>query len=180
MNDIIDVETEIIDESEEEVIDFTYSITSYGADYPVDSLIKRMTNNSIVIPGFQRKFVWSITQASRFMESLLLGLPVPGIFFSKETGSSKLMVIDGQQRNITNLKYSKIQRLLETFSPDWKNEYSIKISDIQKDALDSIIANRNQIAHGQSVGITFVRVLNYYKEIKKVINTLKSIIVKGC
>jgi len=47
MNDIIDVETEIIDESEEEVIDFTYSITSYGADYPVDSLIKRMTNNSI-------------------------------------------------------------------------------------------------------------------------------------
>lgn len=91
-------ETQVIDQSEDEVLDFTYSITSYGADYPIDGLVKRLQNNKIRIPSFQRGFVWSPKQASRFIESLLLGLPVPGIFLSKDTDSADLLVIDGQQR----------------------------------------------------------------------------------
>ena len=43
-------------------------------------------------------YVWSIKQASRFVESLLLGLPVPGIFLAKDEGTQKLLIIDGQQR----------------------------------------------------------------------------------
>jgi hypothetical protein len=43
-------------------------------------------------------------RASRFVESLLLGLPVPGIFLSKERASNKLLVIDGQQR-LRTLQY---------------------------------------------------------------------------
>jgi len=89
-------ETEIIDQSEDEVLDFTYSITSYGADYPIDSLIKRLRNETIKIPKFQRVYVWTEKQASRFIESLLLGLPVPGIFFSRDLDSADLLVIDGQ------------------------------------------------------------------------------------
>lgn len=88
----------------EEVLPFKYSITSYGADYPVDGLVKRIKEESIFIPPFQRSFVWTLKQASRFMESLLLGLPVPGIFLSKEEGTQKLLVIDGQQR-LRTLQY---------------------------------------------------------------------------
>ena len=91
-------ETEVIDPSEEEVLDFTYSITSYGADYPVDSLVDRLRENKVRVPTFQRGYVWSEKQASRFIESLLLGLPVPGIFLSKDIDSANLLVIDGQQR----------------------------------------------------------------------------------
>ena len=58
-------------------IPFKYSITSYGADYPVDMLVKRIGVGDIYVPSFQRGFVWSYIQASRFIESLLLGLPVP-------------------------------------------------------------------------------------------------------
>ena len=47
--------------------------------------------------GFQREFVWKKPQADRFIESLLLGLPVPGIFLVKET-NGKHLVLDGQQR----------------------------------------------------------------------------------
>jgi hypothetical protein len=47
--------------------------------------------------GFQREFVWKKSQCDRFIESLLLGLPVPGIFLVKES-SGKLLVLDGQQR----------------------------------------------------------------------------------
>lgn len=89
---------------EEDNIPFKYSITSYGADYPVDSLCKRMENGSIYIPSLQRRYVWKLEQASRFIESLLLGLPVPGIFFSKEKETGKLLVIDGQQR-LRTLQY---------------------------------------------------------------------------
>ena len=87
------------EETEERTLTpFRYSITSYGADYPVDSLVKRIGDGSIFIPSFQRGYVWTLPQASRFVESLLLGLPVPGIFLSKDEPSQKLLVIDGQQR----------------------------------------------------------------------------------
>lgn len=94
------VEEEVADErdAEEEGALPTYSITAYGADYPVDGLVKRLDAGDIVIPSFQRGYVWSKGQADRFIESLLLGLPVPGIFLSKEPNSNKLIVIDGQQR----------------------------------------------------------------------------------
>ncbi len=71
---------------------------------PVDGLVKRLNNNRIYVPSFQRKFVWTFIQASRFIESLLLGLPVPGVFLFKEQGS-KLMVIDGQQRLLSLQKF---------------------------------------------------------------------------
>ena len=86
---------------EQEVAPFKYSITSYGADYPIDGLVKRIRDGSIYIPSFQRGFVWTLPQASRFIESLLLGLPVPGIFLSKDDATQKLLVIDGQQRLLT-------------------------------------------------------------------------------
>jgi len=73
-------------------------MSSYGADYTVDMLVKRMGTGDIYVPPFQRGFVWSYIQASRFVESLLLGLPVPGIFLSREYNTQKLLVIDGQQR----------------------------------------------------------------------------------
>lgn len=74
-----------------------FAITSYGADYTVDMLVKRMEKEAFRIPDFQRRFVWSQRHASKFIESLLMGLPVPGIFLYKEADNRQL-VIDGQQR----------------------------------------------------------------------------------
>jgi hypothetical protein len=82
-----------------------YVISSYGADYPVDGLVKRISRGDVYVPEFQRGFVWSHAQASRFVESLLLGLPVPGIFLFKEPDTQKLVVVDGQQRLRTLEKY---------------------------------------------------------------------------
>ena len=104
-DDISDIEN-VVDEAaedDEEAL-FKYGITSYGADYTVETLIPKLVKNSIKVPPFQRGYVWSHVEGSRFVESLLLGLPVPGIFLSKEDESQKLLVIDGQQRLLT-LKY---------------------------------------------------------------------------
>jgi hypothetical protein len=93
-----------------EVIQTPYDITSYGADYDVEGLVKRLDREDIVVPsfeprfkddgglvGFQRRFVWKRTQMDRFIESLLLGLPVPGIFLLRYK-ENQLLVLDGQQR----------------------------------------------------------------------------------
>ena len=100
-----------IDESRE-VVPYVYSITAYGADYPVDSLVKRIDSGDIVVPrfswldeaseitGFQREYVWPRPKSDRFIESLLLGLPVPGIFLVREP-SGRFLVLDGHQRLYT-------------------------------------------------------------------------------
>ena len=113
------------DETENESIDFRYVITSYGADYPVDSLMKRIKDKVIFIPPFQRQFVWSINEASKFIESLILGLPVPGIFLSKEKDTNRLLVVDGQQR-LMSLYY---------FYKGYFQQTPFKLQNVQEDLL---------------------------------------------
>ncbi|MCY4436793.1 MAG: DUF262 domain-containing protein [Chloroflexi bacterium] len=87
----------------EEEIPFKYSITSYGADFTLDGLVRRIQVGDIVVPTFQRGYVWNKKQASLLIESFLMGLPVPGIFLSQEEDQT-LLVIDGQQR-LRTLQY---------------------------------------------------------------------------
>jgi len=75
-----------------------YSMVSYGADLDVAGLVSRMEHEDIEIPDFQRGFVWTPRQAARFIESLLIGLPVPGVFFWRDPTTQKFVVVDGQQR----------------------------------------------------------------------------------
>jgi hypothetical protein len=112
------IENTVEEESDEKII-FKYSITSYGADYTLDSLVKRIQDGSIYVPSFQRAYVWKIKDASRFIESLLLGLPVPGIFLSKEQ-DKKLLVIDGLQRLRT------LQYFYEGIFTPTKKEFALK------------------------------------------------------
>ena len=81
-----------------------FRILSYGADYTVDSLVRRLNRAEFYVPPFQREYVWTQPQASRFIESLLLGLPVPNVFVAREAASSKHLIIDGQQR-LKTLQY---------------------------------------------------------------------------
>lgn len=103
--DRLEVPDSVEDDAENETAATTpYRILSYGADYTVDSLVKRLQSGAFYIPPFQRAYVWERPQASRFIESLLLGLPVPGVFVARESGSSKHLIIDGQQR-LKTLQY---------------------------------------------------------------------------
>lgn len=87
-------------------------ITYQTQDYPVDSLVKRLQSGVFKIPrfneneasvstaSFQRGFVWSRAQMDRFIESLLSGYPIPGIFLVRQ-GDKSYLVLDGQQRLTT-------------------------------------------------------------------------------
>lgn len=107
-----ELETELNDErnvedeaAEDEAETFgRYDITSYGIDFDVAGLVRRIEKGLIFIPPFQRNFVWKLPESSRLIESLLLGLPVPGIFLAQEADTGRMLVIDGQQR-LLSLKF---------------------------------------------------------------------------
>lgn len=67
-------------------------------DPPVKSLIQEIKDKELVVrPTFQRAFVWDAVRQSRFVESILLNIPVPNLFFAEDDDKTKV-VVDGQQR----------------------------------------------------------------------------------
>lgn len=86
--------------------DDLFKISSWGADLSFRELISRYDEDELVKPELQRNYVWDKTEASRFIDSILLGLPVPSIFLAK-TKNEKLLIIDGYQRFMTVRDYVK-------------------------------------------------------------------------
>lgn len=151
---------EVIDETEEEESHRPIEgIFSYGADYTVDGLVKRVRDRSYDIPRFQRKDIWSSVQKSRFIESLLLNLPVPGIFVAEDPGifiskenldkeggeQFRYIVIDGQQRLLalrqfcdTEIEKGKRLRLIGVQAP-WEKKYFEDLSIDDRRQLDNSI-----------------------------------------
>lgn len=85
------------EEDEEDEIVVEYDIASYPSDLTISVIHEMWKEGDIVIPDFQREFVWSIRQSSLLIDSFLSGLPVPQIFFYIDE-ENKNLVIDGQQR----------------------------------------------------------------------------------
>jgi hypothetical protein len=67
-------------------------------DPPVKSLLDDIrSKNLIVNPEFQRLSVWDRVRQSRLVESLLLNIPIPVLFFAEDPDGTRV-VVDGQQR----------------------------------------------------------------------------------
>lgn len=86
--------------------DDLYNINSWGADLSFRELISMYDEDELLKPELQRKYVWEKPEASRFIESILLGLPVPSIFLAN-TKDSKKLIIDGYQRIMTIYDFVK-------------------------------------------------------------------------
>ena len=105
------MENEHIEEIKEEVNDAysngdLYNINSWGADLSFRELITMYDEDELLKPELQRYYVWDKPEASRFIESILLGLPVPSIFLAN-TKDDKKLIIDGYQRIMTVFDYVK-------------------------------------------------------------------------
>ncbi|WP_281985524.1 DUF262 domain-containing protein [Thalassorhabdomicrobium marinisediminis] len=108
-----------------------FEVSSYGWDVDVEGLVKRMNRGDIYVPGFQRGFVWSGTEKSRFIESLILGLPVPTLFLARDADSNKLNIIDGQQR-------------LRTLQAYLNGEFSLSGKEIPDDLKGRYYSSRHE------------------------------------
>ena len=69
-------------------------------------------------------------------------------------------------------------KFLSKFSGDWGEKFQEKISEKQLESLNSIISNRNSIAHGQQDNISYKMIGQYYIDLKEIVRALKDIIKK--
>ena len=88
------------DEVEQEGAVDEYDITAAPNDFNVRTIFDFIASGAVTIPGFQRNYVWDLTRASKLIESILIGLPIPQVFLYEES-RNKFLVIDGQQRLMT-------------------------------------------------------------------------------
>jgi hypothetical protein len=111
-----------VDEQEDAYSDDDlFKISSWGADLSFRELIARYDDNELVKPELQRHYVWDRVEASRFIDSILLGLPVPSIFLAK-TNDEKLLIIDGYQRLMT------VRDFVKGFFSDDKSAFALSNS----------------------------------------------------
>lgn len=91
---------------EDEIQINEYDITASPNDFNVITLYNFIESGAIKIPAFQRNYVWDRRRASKLIESLILGLPVPQLFLYEESRNS-FLVIDGQQRLLSIYYFMK-------------------------------------------------------------------------
>lgn len=128
-------------------------ISYSGSDFDVEGLVRRLSRGDIVVPtfghqdptveaaGFQRNFVWRRAQMDKFIESLLLGFPVPGIVLVQQA-DKRYLVLDGQQRLRTLASFYKGAYAGQVFSlksvaTEYEGLTYETLSDAQRRTLDN-------------------------------------------
>jgi len=89
--------------------------SSKPTDWTISALREKYERNQIDLqPAYQRQYVWKLRPElpSRLIESLLLDIPIPPIYFGKLSGA-KLEVIDGQQRLTTLIQFVRNEFALQ-------------------------------------------------------------------
>ena len=81
-----------VERAEKQIIEQSKRIEYYLTDYSVELLALKMGKGDFEIPGYQREDTWEDERKSRFIESLLMGLPIPFLFFWEQP-DGKLEVV---------------------------------------------------------------------------------------
>ncbi|MHA8106295.1 GmrSD restriction endonuclease domain-containing protein [Aquirufa sp. 5-AUSEE-100C1] len=112
-----DIGSEDEDDIEQEKSTFSQAVI-WGTDWTTETVNSQLLKNNIdLFPKFQRRDAWSNKAKSRFIESLILGLPIPQIILAEKTKHrGKYIVIDGKQRLLTIRRFFSIE-LNDEFKP---------------------------------------------------------------
>ena len=126
---------EYYDLQNEETSIISYDISVIPNDFNVMTINSLIESGVISMPVFQRNYVWDRKRASRFIESLVLGLPIPQIFLYQKD-RNQYSVIDGQQRLMTIYFFVK-----QRFPRSGKRAFLRKVFDKHGNIPDSILSD---------------------------------------
>ncbi len=133
------------EDATEEQTSQRYQISFYPSDFTLGVYFEKWQKKQILIPEFQREYIWDQVRASRLIESFLMGLPVPGVFLYRKRPSNQLLVIDGQQRILSFVKYMQEDFLgrpfrLKRVLPEWDGKKFSELPEADQIQLsDSIL-----------------------------------------
>lgn len=85
------------DQAEQQIVEKSKRIEFYITEFSIEILANKMRAGDFLVPAYQREYVWDHQRKSRFIESVLMGLPIPFLFFW-EMPDGTLEIVDGSQR----------------------------------------------------------------------------------
>jgi hypothetical protein len=95
------------DEDEDNAAKVPSSVTLGTTDWTAETMISAIDRETIQLsPRFQRRDAWDLVRKSRFIESLIVGLPIPQIVLAESrTEQSRFIVLDGKQRLLSLVQF---------------------------------------------------------------------------
>ena len=104
-NDIVDIEA---NEDLKEDISSLSDVVIVPSDWTIETILSLVHKGMINIsPEFQRREAWNNERKSSFIETILLGLPIPQIILAEDKKERRYVVVDGRQRLLTLLQFSQ-------------------------------------------------------------------------
>lgn len=79
-------------------------------------------------------------------------------------------------RRMRNLRADQILSLIGEFDAGWRRELDTTLTTEQRQAIGDIYTNRNSIAHGEDVDLTYRQVCAYYDHVKEAVRSLGEIV----
>lgn len=113
MDTVDDIDSTLEDEDSKDIkvsADDLEKTFLWGVDWTTETIINQIKKGNIDLdPDFQRRDAWTDKMRSSFIESILLGIPIPQIVLAEQNldSGSKYIVLDGKQRLTTIMKFSQ-------------------------------------------------------------------------
>lgn len=111
--------------------------------YSVFEYLRKINKGLVLLnPDFQRNLVWKYSQKSKFIESILMNLPIPPIYLKKES-SGKYIVVDGLQRTSALMEFMANEFALDGLDSLYKlNGCRFQDLDSVQDGLSARLEDR--------------------------------------
>lgn len=88
---------EQVHEAEGQIFEYAKTVKFTVTEYSFEFIVQKLNAGRYYVPEYQRKLIWTPAKKSKFVESVLMGLPIPFVFFwQNEDG--RLEIVDGSQR----------------------------------------------------------------------------------
>jgi len=100
----------------------------WGTDWTVETIVAQLRRGNIEInPRFQRRDAWNKLTKSRFIESVILGLPIPQVVLAERPDQrGKYIILDGKQRLLSLMQFSG-------FAEGENNAFSLRGLEVRTD-----------------------------------------------
>lgn len=111
---------------------------------------------------------------SGYLESALCALLLS---YSQQRSSPEVAsFVERQLGPWTNPKSEKIIDLFGAFNQDWRNDLTQFLVDQRKDSVNSLVALRHKIAHGESVGTSLSQIKTHYRAVNEVVDHVMQLV----
>lgn len=130
------------------------------------SLVKNLPQEPEILSHYSR---YLCVLCSGFLETSIRTILST---YARSTAKTTSEYVSAQLNRFQNPKAEAITQLVAAFDKSWEESFRNKIAGAPADSLNSIVENRNKIAHGENVGISLVTLESYFSNAIKVVELI--------